>query len=266
MHEILRGDLRFVRFTSLLQLADAEGIDGTLELGAGALLTLSRGGVCAARCGRINGLDALLTLFFLSSGTFRLVADPVEPAPPLAPLMRVLLEGARLLDEWGRIGPMVLAPATPTEPSGRPISRVLAALDGRRAVQEIVVQLRVSPVECVDELADELERGAVRAVAPERAQGPWPGLMALGAPDPEPPPPVVADPGGPVSFEAAITEGRRLLRAGRLDEAERRIHEALSLRPDDPIARQNLRRIQIVRAEGGASLSSWLRPRAGATP
>ena len=113
MPEALRGDLSHVRLSSLLQLVEAEGATGALSFPGSGVVRLSRGDIIEAAAGPLSGYAAVRTLFFVPSGPFVLdviAQDPDGPRlPPLVPVTRAVLDGVRLLDEWARIGGMVLA-------------------------------------------------------------------------------------------------------------------------------------------------------------
>lgn len=255
MPEVLRGDLSAIRLPTLLQLAEAERLSGWLELGPTARIVLVNGAVTEATCGPLQGVLALQTLFFVPDGTFVLKVGSPEPRPELVPMLRALLEGMRLLDEWARIGPLVLAPTGALPAASAEAQAVLAKLDAKASLQEIVLEAALSPAAVVDPLLALLEQGLLREVAPPKPSVPWPGPAALS-------PGVAPRPSAAASFEDALALGRRHLREGRLEAAEAAFQHAAALRPDDPIPRQNLRRVQQIRAEGGEiSPLTWLRAR-----
>lgn len=269
MLDALSGDLRFVRLSSLLQLVEAEGITGALTLVGNGSLRLSRGDIAAVSAGPLEGYAALRTLFFVPDGRFELAVDPDPDAPrspPLVPVTRAVLDGVRLLDEWARIGPNVYGPLATPPALPSPADQLVAALDGSRALQELVLALRISPALVVDPLLDLIEGAVLQETAPAAAPTPWPGVRALRGDEKGGEPPATSIPTQttltvetPLDYDQLLLDGRRLLREGDFEAAERCFTQAVDLRPDDRIAAQNLRRVKQLRESGDARGAGWLR-------
>ena len=274
MPEALRGDLSFVRLSSLLQLAEAEGANGVLRLGSDGEIRFSRGEIVAATAGPLAGYSAVRTLFFVSSGPFVLEMSQVDPnserVPTLVPVTRAVLDGVRLLDEWARIGPMVLAAQGTLPPVQPPADGIVAALDGKTPLQSLILKVKASPGLVVDPLLDLIEGGALQEVAPPVDLIPWPGVAALmdatpvTTPAPTPAAPHSA-PGATLTtpsaldYDQLLLDGRRLLREGDFEGAETVFLAAVAVRPDDRIAAQNLRRVRQLREAGDGRGHPWLR-------
>lgn len=269
MREILRGQLDAVRLASVLQLAESEQVSGMLHIGESGKVELARGSIAAASCGPLDGSIALSTLFFVERGVFHLQEGEPDTRPAIAPLYRAILDGLRLVDEWGRIGPMMLGVAGEVPGLESPAARVIASLDGGISLARALHRAGVSPASVVDPVLLGLEQGWLTARGPPASPEPWPGPASLRAhPAQEgahesaqarapPPLPVEAE-----DYDEWMDRGRRQLRAGLFDEAEETFRRVLRSWPEDAIARQNLRHVQRVRLEeGGASPLSWLRSR-----
>ena len=217
---VLEGDLRSVSLASVLHLAESDAIDGVLLIGDDRLIGLCRGLVVSARAGKLAGLSALNSMFFLDRGAFRLIAgDPAEGAP-FGSAIELTIEACRIVDEWSRLSPMVL--------------RVTPLFDGRsvsRPVDDLVGERGYSPVLIISDLLEALREGIVETVA-RADRGPPP---ADGRPSPE-------------DFNELLDEGRAHMRSGDLVRAERTLRRAVRAQPENRLARQNLRRVVQLRA------------------
>lgn len=268
MPEVLRGDLASVHLSSILQLAEAERLSGALKLAEGCGVTFSEGEVTAAEAGGLQGFPALVTLFFLGRGTF--VFDRREPAggAVLAPLLRIILEGTRIVDEWTRLGPMKLGWSGAPSTLHAPLTPLGPLLDGQISLHRAALGLGLAPALLVDPILTLFEDGRLIERGAPDAPEPWPepDALNLAAPAVEeraaPPSPTGPGSTAEADFDALLDQGRRSLRSGDHDEAERCLLRALELRPDDPIATQNLRHVRRVKAHRGLSPPlSWQRAR-----
>lgn len=215
MAEILTGSTRAVGLVSVLQLAESEALSGLLEIG-GARVWLAGGHVVAARFGGAEGIDALLEVMLHRGEDFHVHDEPVERAPPLGDTAPLLLEGCRLMDEWARVDQLVLRARRPLEGALAPLE---PWLDGTRTVAAAVERAGLLRVAVAEALAQAVTEGRL-----ERLEQPLP-------------PPL------PEDFDELVDLGRRHARAGRLAEARASFERAVSLRPEDRVATQNLRRI-----------------------
>ena len=274
MPEALRGDLTHVRLSSLLQLVEAEGAAGALSFPGSGVVRLSRGDIIEAAAGPLSGYAAVRTLFFVPSGPFVLdviAQDPDGPRrPPLAPVPRAVRDGVRLRDEWARIGGMGLAATGPLPELPGPAADVLGRLDGKRPLQALVLEARVSPALVVDTALDLLEAAHIDEVSDALPHEPWPGISAMQSAGQ---PTLLSyssistqtslTPADPLDYDQLLENGRRLLREADFEGAESAFTAALAARPDDRIAAQNLRRARQLRSSDGPSTSGWVRTGTG---
>jgi len=247
----LRGALEHIRLGSLLQLAEAEMISGRLVLEGRGTVELHRGQPTAARFGsEVEGTSALRELFFADAGEFHVDLDDVAEAPPLGPVIALVLDGCRLVDEWERLAPLHLAwePAWETS-ANEGIERLIAAvrdvlerLDGRRTTDAVVVDSGRCRAEVVDPLRLLLDEGFLEQVDPPEAPSPaaFEGLEALDD-----------------RYDSLVAQGRALLRAADLAGSEDAFRAALSLRPDDRVVAQNLRHVRLRRAGRWPLRDGW---------
>lgn len=266
MPEALRGELSSVHLSSILQLAEAERTSGLLRLAEGCTVAFSRGEITAATAGALSGFPALVTLFFLNQGTFVLELAEPDDRPVLAPLLRAILEGTRIVDEWERLGPMKLGWTGEPGLLHDELAGLGPLLDGRMSLHRAAVQLGLSPALLVDPVLTHYEDGRlIERGAPDERE-PW--VVAPSTPAPTPPSPSPeaaaprAAPGEVDGIDELLDAGRNALRSGDHGAAEDCFLRALALRPADPIATQNLRHVRRIRSHGGVPPPmSWQRAR-----
>lgn len=229
--ELFRGDLQDVGLNSLAQLAQAEALSGWIRVDGRGEVTLVRGRLTGAACGALRGVEALRELMFLREGRYVVLRGRPPAGEPLAGVVHASMDAYRLREEWSRLAGQALRRVDPRwRPSGHPVDRLVAALDGRRGLAELVAELGVAVTVILDPLLDALERGLV-----ERA-----------------PPPVVApEPNEPEHLGDLVDRARELARAGQLDAAERALQRALAQRPDDRVIQQNLKALARRRSSAG---------------
>lgn len=181
--DALQGDTGGVGLFSVLQLAELEAMSGRFEVAAGTI-TLHRGQVVAAEAGSLTGIDAVYELLLAPPSRFVLRKEEVAGGEPLAPTAILMLEGCRLLDEWQRLAPMVLAPAGGAVVEGLP-SSLLSRLDGRRPLESAVSRAGLARARLVDPIlaaleARSLEEKAVAEPWDDEDDRPTPGPVLLG--------------------------------------------------------------------------------------
>lgn len=258
MAEALRGDLAHVRLSSVLLLAEAEALSGRLLLAEGAYVDLANGEPVGAAVGQLTGFPALRTLFFIQSGPFTLDLQAAPAGKVLAPVTHSVLDGLRLVDEWTRIGPLVLARQGAVQAREASADQVVRRLDGKTPLQDLVYGQGCSPALIVDPLLELIETGQLYETGPPAALRAWPGPSALASATTNES--NTSDTQEGPGFDALMDEGRRHMREGRMDDAEEAFQRALLLSPDDRIATQNLRRLRHLRDQGAPSpLNSWAR-------
>jgi len=118
-------------------------------------------------------------------------------------------------------------------------------LDGQRTVYEAVQQAGVAPTLIVDAVLALLESGSLTERSP-----PDPArIEAL----------QTQEQSEPLSFEEHMYRGRSLLKRREYTAAEESFRAALSVRPLDRVAQQNLRRVQQLQDPDHPSRYSWIR-------
>lgn len=220
MAELLTAPAGRIRLPTVLQALEMEGLSARVELGEGRALLVDEGEVVAASHGSFTGVVAALEL--LLDPPAPVVAWEATPVPgrrALLPLASLLIEGARLADEWARMESSALE----LSDGGR--ARLPEALRGLgegslrgRSLEAARSTLKLARVQVVDPVLTLLEGGDASLVAPD---GPSHG-----------------------DYDEWLFEGRRQFRAGRPDLARDAFRNALHLRPADPVAACNLRRVE----------------------
>jgi hypothetical protein len=107
MPEVLSGNLAYLPLLEILKLLSSEGQTGRLSLSNGANkgeIFLREGNVVHAASGEHISEEAVYSLMGWLQGDFRFIPDVAAPEESLTtPMERVLLEGARRVQEWGEI-------------------------------------------------------------------------------------------------------------------------------------------------------------------
>ena len=250
MAEILRGELGRIRLSSLLQVVEGELLDASLRVEGGSL-KFRYGQVVQAELGKLQRGLAVLELFWFR-GPF-VLEDWQGEGEVLAPTMTLVMEGSRLLDEWSRLSWAWLLPVEGRECAGMDV--LVPLLDGRRSLEEVVVAAGLSRAMATDRCCSWLESGSLKqrshpvgpSLTTERKASTVATAAAL-TPAVAAAPAISSPPISAASYSDAIELGRRLLREGRLTDAEAAFGLALQFSPQDPVARQNLRWVTQVRA------------------
>lgn len=221
--EILKGNLQEISLSSLLQALNADGRSGWLHLEGGGEIVLVNGEVVAASTSNAEGNAAIQALLARRSGDFSFTRGDPPRGEPIASMMGLILESARLDDEWQRLAPNVVevrdrSKINPKDPC---ISTLLPWIDGRRSVAQLAHLGVSTTAQIIESINAALASGALGRVRGRRA-----------------PEPLVDE-----DFDELIDGARVHMRAGELEAAAAAFHRALALRPDDRIARQNLRRV-----------------------
>lgn len=224
--EIMSGELGELSLAAILQLVLYEAVSGWLTIPDDGQITLQRGHVIDARCGRLAGVEALRELLFLEGGRFVLTRGEPPPGLPIDNVTFATVDAYRLRDEWSRLRDVVLRPIAGAawRPTGGHLDDVHAELDGRRTLAEIVQARGGGVTLLLDAIVDALALGLLEKVAVA-------GEARVAAE-------VTIDPD--LGFFDLVDRGRDHLRAGDLDAAEAILRRALALRPDDRVVQQNL--------------------------
>lgn len=236
---VLEGDLAHISLSSVLQLAEAESVTGRLTLRETRSIDLLRGVPVAAQLDHITGITAVLDLFTEPGERFSLVLNGAITGRPLGDTLGLILEGCRIADDWARLANLITRPVNVSEIAVQsPAARVLAKLNGRTTIGEATRQAGVARSDVVDDLTALVEARQLLELTtpppPERDRAPLPS-----------------------DYFTALEVGRTALRAGAYDQAEAAFTHALSLRPGDRVAAQNLRRATDLRTTGRAGTRFW---------
>lgn len=224
---ILQGSLSL---SSWLQLAEIEGISGLLAFES-ASLGFADGRLVRAHKGDHSGADAVFELFVTEPGAGRLSESTVQPDGIDWDSTTATLYGFRMLDEWNRVFPMVLA--TTQDDPAEGLAEIWGVFDGERTVAEVVAEARVPRARLVEPLAQAVREGALKAAAPPDE------ARALAA----------STPVSPEEFWDLMDQAHDLMRSRDLAGAEQTLMRALRARPDDALARQNLLRVRRLAAK-----------------
>ncbi len=193
--------------------------------------------------------EAVFELLSWREGAFSFAEGGLEGAPADAlvslPTEKVLMEGARRIDEWSRIETQVphlgVVPAlAPLDASGAPQLdlhpsewSVLAEVDGERDLRQIASTLRVSEFEVARTVFGLVTTGVVTLHDPAAVRK---SRVSLGD-----------------DTDALVAAAEVRLEAGDIEAAREAAQTALALRPDEP-------RVHLVL--GRAQLASGLYPEA----
>ncbi len=232
--------------SSLLQAIHVEGASAVLSIEGGGQIRIAEGEIVAASTGRIHGYPAILELLSRRSGCFTFTRRQVEPAPLLAPMMSVILESARLDDEWRRLADrvVVIDDVSALSKVEGCMGSLVQWIDGYRTIAELLHLGTGTMAALIEAIKKGLACNGI-SLRPTTHK-----LMP------------VLDPERDRSFDELIDLARGRIRAGDLEDAERLFHRALDRRPCDSIARQNLRRVAALmssRRLGRDAKQSWRR-------
>lgn len=238
MREALRGDTCTFSLGTLLQAAESEGITGVIRFAPEVEVGLHAGAPVRARHHGLAGVEALLEMFLRPLPPFVVHVGAEPAAPPLGVTVGLVLDACRLQDDWARVAPLVLAARDATS---LPAEVRALPLDGRQPVWAAVDAAGTSRARVIDPLLGGLEAGHLVEAAPPVAAPPETATAPVQQP-------VTSHPSGPTpahagDYDLALGLGRRLVREGRFGEARAAFEHALAVRPEDGVARQNLRRL-----------------------
>jgi hypothetical protein len=244
---ILSGDLGDISLPTLLQLVQIETISGWMTIDNKARIDVSRGHIVGARIAGLTGVEALREILFQEGGTFQVLRGEPEGGDVIECVPFAVMDACRLRDEWDRIAGKILKMSGDHtwKATGTAVDAVMAAVDGARSLHELSVDTGQAPTLIVDGILDAMAMGLVSVAGSKPVDAQRPALVAPAAVD-------VFDEaeadGEEVDFYELLDQARTLLRSGELDAAEAAVNRALRQRPDDRVARQNLRAIRAKRA------------------
>lgn len=263
MGEALRGNLDRVSLSGVLQLLESESLHGRLRLDRGEIASRN-GALTEARYRGLTGVVAVLEALVTARGSFTFDDAADVPNGSLGSTPGLVMESCRIIDDLERLGPIHFARADGWAPKIDDLDlRLFArALDGTRPAVDLIAERDLHVVPTVRWLearaaarelrpmgqteVSALERlRAITAAAAVTAPATADRRPAAPAPAPAPAAPIAAaitpEAGG---ADDLIFEARSASREGRYEDAERALLQALSLRPGDRIAAQNLTRVR----------------------
>ena len=245
----LEADLHLVHLPSLLQLVESELHTGRIEFAPGGSIDIVSGQVVGARTH--DGLEhefALHELFFVDTGRVSVVLDESVRGTPLGPTFGIIMDGAKLIDEWTQLADerWLLAESTPVPPEREPevtLLRPLLVAMSRgatlgRAYAQVSQRARTpARAQLVPALLRLIENGLVSATAPieheplhrDESTHTRPRHIAPHRDDET------------LDVDELLMRARLLLKSLDLDRAEDLLQQALDARPNDRVIAQNLR-------------------------
>lgn len=245
--QALSVDLQVFTLASMLQAAESDRVTGGFRFQPEGEMVLYEGAVVDAVYGRLSGLDAALTLLMVKSTALVFEAFEVEPRPALMDTMAMIIDGARLNDDWATLAPQVLSlrEGVDTSDLPTPVRRALKALNGSRIVNEALDLYGIDIIEVIDDLLDLRENGDLIEVA-----APRPERIKLGTATPAPvrkrsaaAPAAPQTPSGE-DFYDLLDDSRTALRSKDYGRALSLLERAQALQPNDRTVEQNIRRIR----------------------
>ncbi|MCB9568207.1 MAG: DUF4388 domain-containing protein [Myxococcales bacterium] len=266
--KILSGELADISLPTLLHLLEIENVTGWLLLDRRARIDFAKGHVIAASIGSRHGVEALREILFQEGSRFEVCRGEPRPEQGIERVAFAVMDAFRLRDEWARIEGSVLrlVGGQMWRPTGTEVDALMDRIDGESSLRELVALTGVPVTMAIECVLDALTLGLVEVVKvrpkaeraepspatpiPEAARASEPGPAPAPAASPAPAPAEVVTRAleiEGVDFYELLDRARASMRRGALDEAEALVEAALRLRPEDRVARQNLRRIHQLR-------------------
>lgn len=230
---VLRAHADAISLPAVLQLAELEGLTGTVAVGEVGRVEMIDGVPVAASCPPWTGVDALCDLFLADATEIVAHRSGIPAAPPLGHPSGLVLEGARRMDDWARLAGTIVAPEDHSSEVSERLHRVRDAADGELAVFELAVLLDEPRGWTAHAVAALLDLGALRVV----------GTKPVVDDEPTPAAPVAPAVDDSLTVFELLDRGRDALRRGQLDVAHATFAAAVAKDPDHRIATQNLRRV-----------------------
>lgn len=245
---VLSGDLEDMCLPTLLHLLEIESHTGWLKVDDDLRVDLCRGHVTGASAGDLEGVEALKEVLIAGGRRFKVFHGKPRSEQVLERVSSTLFDSYRILDEWEKIEGAVLRLVGDQRwwPTGRGIDALMAVIDGKTPLRDLVAQTGVSLSCVVDEVLEAKRLGLV--VATEVVTVDEAIEAEVAAHDLAQPrvtqPPATDDAFVGVDFFDLLDQARASTKRGDYGLAEAALQAALRLRPDDRVARQNLRRVR----------------------
>lgn len=240
-------DPAFVSLGTLLQVADLEAVTGVLRVGSVGEVHLRAGLPTDARLAAIVGLDAFYELFIEAASVTELRLVRAESQPEAwgrRPLASLILEGTRRADEWARVSRHVIR-LREAAPIAEGQAAFLRALKRSVSVAEAARAAGMPRHHAACVVSGWLDQGHADVVSTLEAKPEARGVVQMrvnDAPNVGRESPLPSN--DTTDFFDQLDLGRRALRAGDLAAALVAFGAATAVRPDDRVARQNLRRVE----------------------
>lgn len=229
MAELLSGRLGPISLSGLLQLVDAEAIDGWIRVQDKAELAVREGLVVHARWASFEGMDAFKLMFLEDDINFSLTDEDPPDGRPLGMTTNLVFHALRFVDEWQRMAARRLRPVEGFSTDDPVVEKVAEYLIGELTVAEAINIAGFAPSAAIDGLTKAWSEGMF-----EEAGEPAPDRVNLSADD-------------DLSFGELIDVGRDHLKSKDYIRAELAFLRALRMEPESGIARQNLNRVRQLR-------------------
>ncbi len=182
MREVLIGDLAYVQLATVLQIMENEQLSGWVQTRIGTVVI--RGGLIVDV--DVDGLphvDGMMRLVDQEHGGFIVEAGTPPRQEPIGTVPAMLMQAARLKDEWERVRGLVLKVEGELP---EPIETVAGWLDGRRRLEDAVKLAALHLSQVVDPVSDALTAGSLKlarrdAGPAESSNTPAPRLALAGS-------------------------------------------------------------------------------------
>jgi len=243
---ILAGELADMSLPAILHLLEIESFTGWLLIDDEFRIDLRRGHVTGASAGPKEGVEALKEVLVAGGARFEVLRGTPRQERALERVSSTLIDSFRILDEWARIEGLVLRLVGDQRwrPTGREIDVVMAEIDGKSALRDLVAPTGVSLCTVVDEILEAKRLGLVVEAAPVPSEEAADG--AKRGHDLQESAPTTDDFAGLDLFDLR-DRARAATKSGDYELAEAALQAALRLSPGDRIASQNLRRVRELR-------------------
>jgi len=246
---VLSGGLGDISLPMLMHLLEIESLSGWLLVDEQFRVDFHRGRVTAASTRDKDGVDALKEVLVVGGTRFEFLRGKPRQEQALDRVSLTMFDSYRIRDDWAEIEGMVLQLVGDQRwrPTGREIDRLMAALDGKSVLRDLVAQTGVSLCAVVDDLLEARRLGLVVEAAPVPSDD-TADAVKIGDELQEEPTQLapMADAFAGDLFELR-DHARAAIKCGDYELAEGALEAALRLSPSDRVVKQNLRRVRELR-------------------
>jgi len=174
----LSGDLKDFGLNDIFQFIQMGGKDGALYLKSikgEAAIYFKGGNIQHAEVGSNDGTDAINELLTWNDGTFNFIAgEGIDKVTIDLPVQNVILEAARQIDEWKKMGDVIPSSRVVVdfveEPDVGDIElhpmewKALSFVDGNKSIKEIADKLEMNNFEVAKILYGLVQSGLVKVL------------------------------------------------------------------------------------------------------